>query len=480
MKVVDVSCPNCGGRLIFNEGDKFGVCESCGSQVTIEQGVDHLLNRAFDLIQQKKIVSAEKILNEGILLDSKNGQLYLGLLMCELGVKSPDELTNVNKDYSNSPNYIRALQFLDSTSKTELQSCCEQNIYNLEHKTEKEPVYPTEKMNEFMALDNITINGDEMSLFTFMSLCFNQTDDKEKLSNVVLKYGSQFEKATMIYKTLSSQEIAHLPFFDVENAEKIIESYGKIKTRIQAVEFDDEDTVDNEDVDDYETDEDVDDYEDDYDNESEISVSNNYNNIINKANFSGANFSGINSNNINFGVINCNRKVVTSHNDEYDSNPQNEQNDFERGGITYYEYMDNDELSSVILELKEKIKKLIKEMDSVKSTYDQQIEEFNLKKEFRKSDKLAKELSKKVSEIDSRLCDYSSLVEKQRQIVNCELEIERINDEYQEYIKETVCTTLSQKLARKRTIKEYEKDLSGKKDQLLKLNKEYSKMERRI
>ena len=67
-----LKCKMCGGDIIATEGHTFGICDSCGSTVTLPNVNDHrmenLFNRAnhFRMISEfdKAVATYEMILNE--------------------------------------------------------------------------------------------------------------------------------------------------------------------------------------------------------------------------------------------------------------------------------------------------------------------------------------------------------------------------------------------------------------------------------
>ena len=67
-----LKCKMCGGDIIATEGQTFGICDSCGSTVTLPNVNDHrmenLFNRAnhFRMISEfdKAVATYEMILNE--------------------------------------------------------------------------------------------------------------------------------------------------------------------------------------------------------------------------------------------------------------------------------------------------------------------------------------------------------------------------------------------------------------------------------
>ena len=120
MKFVDYKCPNCGCSIKFEKGNDTGYCEYCGSTLHVETETTDKLFRAFDLISENRFVAATNLLNEVLCVDAKNGQAYLGLLLCDTECTSPMDLANTKYKFANNLNYIRALDFLPSNQKNEL------------------------------------------------------------------------------------------------------------------------------------------------------------------------------------------------------------------------------------------------------------------------------------------------------------------------------------------------------------------------
>ena len=123
MSLITLNCPNCGGKIKLDDTQEKGYCENCGVEIIIqdELNINNKLVRAADLISQYRFVGAIKILNEILKDKPYNGKAYLYLLLCDLGISHPDELATVTKPYKNNINYIRAVQFLDKQSSSELQ-----------------------------------------------------------------------------------------------------------------------------------------------------------------------------------------------------------------------------------------------------------------------------------------------------------------------------------------------------------------------
>ena len=243
MKFVDAKCPNCGGEVKLAEGSKTGKCQNCGCELQVATEVEDRITRAFDLISQKKHLAAEKILNETALLDAKNGQVYFGLLLCDLGINSPELLTMAKFDYSNNPNYIRACQFLGEPSKRELEQCCAVNKANLV-KTPTARVN-TPLMQEFaetnMIDDNFTLIG------LFVNLNFNKLPEEEII--VFYKYyGNRMQKLIELFDRMSVAEKNNIEFFDPDQMKKAVDIYMILK---EIMDEYDANVADSEDFDDY-------------------------------------------------------------------------------------------------------------------------------------------------------------------------------------------------------------------------------------
>ena len=156
MKFVDYKCPNCGGSVKFEKGNSTGYCENCGATLHVETETTDKLFRAFDLISVNRFVAATDLLNDVLNNDVKNGQAYLGLLLCDTECTSPMDLANTKYQFANNPNYIRALDFLPENQKNELVALCNQNQIN----NSASNVAPSEAMKELSRLNGIVIAKD--------------------------------------------------------------------------------------------------------------------------------------------------------------------------------------------------------------------------------------------------------------------------------------------------------------------------------
>ena len=231
MKFVDAKCPNCGGSVKLSPEGKSGKCENCGAELQIETEVADRLSRAFDLIFQQKFLAAEKLLNETLTLDSKNGQAYLGLLLCDLSLRSPELLAHAKVDYSNYPNFIRAYQFLDNQMKNELQQCCILNKDNLISLKANQNRFtsPTPLMEAFEKYNTFESNGQS---FTIVSAIPNINFDEMSDEQIIRFYGNiaeRMHKLIDINSRLSAEEKMHMKFYDSEQTGEAINIFLSIE-----------------------------------------------------------------------------------------------------------------------------------------------------------------------------------------------------------------------------------------------------------
>lgn len=89
--MVTFTCNECGGNLLFNEGDTVAECDSCGRRQPIPSSKDTHLRalfvRANDLRRRNAFDKAAGIY-EGILAeDATQAEAYWGLLLCEYGIE---------------------------------------------------------------------------------------------------------------------------------------------------------------------------------------------------------------------------------------------------------------------------------------------------------------------------------------------------------------------------------------------------------
>lgn len=129
-------CKICGGELNISQGESITVCEYCGVKQTIpvfsdpkisgmfEQTNHYLLHNEFD--------KAENILNQILLIDKSNAEVYWNLLLCKYGVsyvedpKTSKYMPTCNRTQYGSifkdENYINAISYANIDKKSVYES----------------------------------------------------------------------------------------------------------------------------------------------------------------------------------------------------------------------------------------------------------------------------------------------------------------------------------------------------------------------
>ena len=300
MKFVDAKCPNCKGSIKLFPDQKSGKCEYCGAELLIETELTSRIDRAHDLINQGLFLKAAEILNETLLLDSKNGELYFGLLLCDLEAKNPQQLAQAKFDYSSNQNYVKALQFLPSDSKNELLQLCLQNtLYQQQKQTAKQVNNVKSPLVEEFERINVLPDSNGSLTFAYVITDFSTFTDKMVLG-FYLKTRDAMRRIIELNETLTAQEKSTMYAFDQVSVNKAIEIFLEIEQIIieeknkgtfddilkpeeptqeddhkeddyQEEEYEDDgyddDYEEDDDDDDYEEDDDDDDYEEEDDDE---------------------------------------------------------------------------------------------------------------------------------------------------------------------------------------------------------------------
>lgn len=230
MKFVDYKCPNCGGSVKFEKGNSTGFCENCGTTLHVETETTDKLFRAFDLISVNRFVAAADLLNDVLNNDVKNGQAYLGLLLCDTESTSPLDLATTKYAFINNPNYIRALDFLPENQRNELVALCNQNQKN----NSTSNVAPNEAMKELARLNGIIIAKG----FTAVQLYYG-SDFSTKDENVVIQFYHEttehMEKMISLYGTLTDDQKKQIANFNVTEFEGAVDTYLQIKEIIASL-----------------------------------------------------------------------------------------------------------------------------------------------------------------------------------------------------------------------------------------------------
>ena len=281
MKVISIKCPNCLATLEFSGGGKSTKCSHCGTPFTLQSELSDRLKLAFQQIAQSNYSRARDLLEEALVIDPEEGKVYFAMLLCDLSVNSAAKLTKVGRDFTRMASYQSAIQYLDPSSRAELEQCAAMNTQYMASQGISTSNYPTPLMEKFNKENNVVIDGKTMSLITLYLHGFARLDMEQKIA-FDSKYGEQFERVIALFKQLSADEIRNLTFFDEAAARQAFDIYNQFKAdkeqyiahqeeiKRQSEEDDedyDEEDFDDEDEEEYDEEEDEEEYEEDFDEE---------------------------------------------------------------------------------------------------------------------------------------------------------------------------------------------------------------------
>ena len=192
------------------------------------------------MISVSRFVAAADLLNDVLGNDVKNGQAYLGLLLCDTESTSPLNLATTKYAFINNPNYIRALDFLPENQRNELIALCNQNQKN----NSTSNVAPNEAMKELARLNGIIIAKG----FTAVQLYY-RSDFSTKDESVVIQFYHEttehMEKMISLYNTLNDEQKKQISNFSIVEFEGAVDTYLQIKEIIASLPEDDSDADDN-------------------------------------------------------------------------------------------------------------------------------------------------------------------------------------------------------------------------------------------
>lgn len=130
-----LKCKMCGGNINVCENQNIGICDSCGSTMTLPQVNDDyikktaqpiatdtnsitkafnseaLLKRAFMLLEDAEWQRADDILEQVLNYEPENAMVYVGKLMIDIKVNKKENLGNRAVDFSDNTNYQKAVRF---------------------------------------------------------------------------------------------------------------------------------------------------------------------------------------------------------------------------------------------------------------------------------------------------------------------------------------------------------------------------------
>lgn len=137
MGYVKMECPSCGGTVeYFGDKESF-FCEFCGTRIVKDKqfielsGVvsvsgiassNALLERAFLFLEDQDYRSADDYLEKVLDADPKCAKAYIGKLMCQLHVREPNALTEIDVPLTKYAFYNKALRFASSAEHQQYQA----------------------------------------------------------------------------------------------------------------------------------------------------------------------------------------------------------------------------------------------------------------------------------------------------------------------------------------------------------------------
>lgn len=236
MRFVDAKCPNCGGNVHLNSEKKIGICENCGSELSVATELTSRIARATDLLSQRNFIAAKKVLDEILLLDPNRREGYVGMLLCDLGIPAPRDLVNVGFDFSNNPNYLRALACSDERERNVLTTLCSMNQSRIKPpptqsvvKTDLSP-----KAERFLKANTVKLKDSECTLIgLFLLADFETKDDKETLE-IFKNYEPMMLEMIAAYHDLDDTEKGRIPFLDDREAKRAIALFEGMKKIVDA------------------------------------------------------------------------------------------------------------------------------------------------------------------------------------------------------------------------------------------------------
>lgn len=129
--MTDLKCRMCGGKIEFEDGDKIGVCDSCGTKQILpkldNEKKINLFDRADHFFRLNEYDRAMNLYEQIIVEDSKEALAYWSLVLCRYGVEYvEDPKTNKRiptihrlqvQSLLEDEDYKKALEFSDEESK---------------------------------------------------------------------------------------------------------------------------------------------------------------------------------------------------------------------------------------------------------------------------------------------------------------------------------------------------------------------------
>lgn len=157
-----LQCEICGGKLVGKPGGLYE-CEYCGMQfdtawakakiqeikgtvqvegtvevkgtvtldgpVEVKGGVslENLLKRGYLILEDQKWGQADQIFDEALNINAECAEAYVGKLLAELNVQTPEALADCEEILSDKRNFQKALRFADSQLRNTLEDCAKRD-----------------------------------------------------------------------------------------------------------------------------------------------------------------------------------------------------------------------------------------------------------------------------------------------------------------------------------------------------------------
>ena len=126
-----LKCKMCGGNILFNDGEKIGTCESCGTKQTIPNINDekkaNLIDRANHFRMQNDYDKALNIYEQILVEDSNDAEIYWSIVLCRYGIEYVEDpatkkrIPTVNRVQYNSilkdSDYLKVIEICDSEQR---------------------------------------------------------------------------------------------------------------------------------------------------------------------------------------------------------------------------------------------------------------------------------------------------------------------------------------------------------------------------
>ena len=130
-------CKCCGGSLKVEEGTSTGVCEYCGSTMTIpkvdDEKILNLFNRANHLRMKSEFDNARIVYENIVAEDKKNAEAYWGICLCKYGIEYvTDPNTEQMIPTCHRSSFTSILQDGDYASALEYADSVAQGVYREE------------------------------------------------------------------------------------------------------------------------------------------------------------------------------------------------------------------------------------------------------------------------------------------------------------------------------------------------------------